>query len=376
MEEVVASAPGKAILFGEHAVVYGHPAVALAIGMRTLVTVRPTDEPGVTLNGDRLRRRRHPHVARIVDHLWDRDLDPGIDISIEGDLPSGAGLGSSAALAVAVAGALRAARGRWVTEGGSSLNASTWLEGYASDGREPALFVEANAPAPHIAGPGRTLLRGAASISLDEASLLAHVAEAASQRGRASPIDSATSAFGQTLLISDQREPDAEWMLTRRMPTEDGERAWDLHRLPLPAWEDGLALVIGSTGVHASTSDLVAGVARRRRSDPSIDQALSAIGALVRRGMAALRAGDAAALGHAMSENHLLLRHIGVSSPELEDLVAAAGPTSLGAKLTGAGGGGCMMALTRDATATSAAIEAAGGTTWTSPIGVEGLRLE
>jgi len=59
-----------------------------------------------------------------------------------------------------------------------------------------------------------------------------------------------------------------------------------------------------------------------------------------------------------------------------EDLVAAAGPTCVGAKLTGAGGGGCMMALTRDAVATSAAIEAAGGTTWTSPLGVEGLRLE
>jgi mevalonate kinase len=103
---------------------------------------------------------------------------------------------------------------------------------------------------------------------------------------------------------------------------------------------------------------------------------MDAIGALVHRGMEALLAGDAEAVGRAMTENHLLLRRLGVSHPALETLVSAALPTSLGAKLTGAGGGGCMIALTRDAKATSEAIELAGGRTWITSFGTPGARLE
>ena len=62
-----------------------------------------------------------------------------------------------------------------------------------------------------------------------------------------------------------------------------------------------------------------------------------------------------------MSENQLMLRSIGVSSPELDALIKAATPSSLGVKLTGAGGGGCMVALTRNQKLTSDAIELVGG---------------
>ena len=77
-----------------------------------------------------------------------------------------------------------------------------------------------------------------------------------------------------------------------------------------------------------------------------------------------------------MSENQLMLQSIGVSSPELERLIQAAIPTSLGAKLTGAGGGGCMVALTRNPKATSEAIELAGGRTIISKFGADGLELD
>ena len=86
--------------------------------------------------------------------------------------------------------------------------------------------------------------------------------------------------------------------------------------------------------------------------------------------------GDYEAVGHAMSENHLLLRGLGVSSPELEALIQAAIPTSLGVKLTGAGGGGCMVALTRQPTQTSESIELAGGRALVSRIGNAGVRLD
>ena len=82
------------------------------------------------------------------------------------------------------------------------------------------------------------------------------------------------------------------------------------------------------------------------------------------------------AVGRAMSENHLLLRNIGVSCPELESLITAAAPTSLGVKLTGAGGGGCMIALTRNPKLTSEAIELAGGRTLISKLGAAGMRVD
>ena len=81
-------------------------------------------------------------------------------------------------------------------------------------------------------------------------------------------------------------------------------------------------------------------------------------------------------VGRAMSENHLLLRSLGVSCPELESLISAAAPTSLGVKLTGAGGGGCMIALTEDPKATSEAIELAGGRTLISKLGADGMKVD
>ena len=103
---------------------------------------------------------------------------------------------------------------------------------------------------------------------------------------------------------------------------------------------------------------------------------IETIGLIARRGVEALLKGDFEAVGRAMSENHLMLRGLGVSCFELDDLVRAAAPSSLGAKLTGAGGGGCMVALTRNPKQTSEAIELAGGRTLISKIGNAGVRIE
>ena len=117
-------------------------------------------------------------------------------------------------------------------------------------------------------------------------------------------------------------------------------------------------------------------VANALSAEPHRMQEIKAIGTVARRGIEALIRGDYEAVGHAMSENHLLLRNLGVSSPELEDLIQAATPTSLGVKLTGAGGGGCMVALTRDPKTTSEAIELAGGRVLISRLGNAGVRLD
>ena len=98
--------------------------------------------------------------------------------------------------------------------------------------------------------------------------------------------------------------------------------------------------------------------------------------ALSRRGIEALRNGDYEAVGRTMSENQIMLNSIGVSSPELDNLIKAAAPTSLGAKLTGAGGGGCMVALTKNPKLTSDAIELAGGRTLISKLGSPGMKID
>ncbi|MDP6188426.1 MAG: hypothetical protein QF699_03795, partial [Candidatus Poseidoniaceae archaeon] len=128
--------------------------------------------------------------------------------------------------------------------------------------------------------------------------------------------------------------------------------------------------------VHAPTSAQVAKVAEAIGQEPERMKEIETIGTIARRGILALKNGDYDAVGRAMTENQIMLRGLGVSCPELDALIRAAAPTSLGAKLTGAGGGGCMVALTRNPKTTSEAIELAGGRAFISKFGNEGVRVE
>jgi mevalonate kinase len=320
---VVASAPGKCILFGEHAVVYGQPAVAVALEQRLQVTMLPAGSWSV--DGSPLNPQKHPHIVMLRDRFLNEDHQP-MAVHIQADLPRASGLGSSAALSAAMSAAL----------------ATMGTDGVELD-----------------------------SEHLSEA---AHLAEAHAQQGRASPMDTSTSVEGGVVVLSNQRESAAEWAYTRRLRTPEGERTWEVHRLLPP--QDEVYLVLGNTGVHAPTGQQVAMVAEALAAAPERVNEIEAIGAVARRGLAALVKGDYDAVGHAMSENHLLLRGLGVSSPELETLIQAALPTSLGVKLTGAGGGGCMVALTRHPKQTSESIELAGGRTLVSRIGNAGVRID
>ena len=319
---VVASAPGKCILFGEHAVVYGQPAVAVAIEQRLTVSMTPATSWSV--DGSALDANKHPHISMLRD-IWLNEAPP-MALHISGDIPRASGLGSSAALSSAVGAAMH-----------------------------------------HLAHPEK-------GIDRDGLSALAHRAEAHAQGGRASPMDASTSVEGGVVVLSDHKEPIGKWMYTRQLTTPEGKRTWEVHKLT--PQQDDIYLVLGNTGVHAPTSKQVAMVADSLAADPSRMNEIHAIGTIARRGLAALVQGDYEAVGHAMSENHLLLRNLGVSSPELETLIQAAAPSSLGVKLTGAGGGGCMVALTREPKQTSEAIELAGGRSLISRLGNEGVRLE
>ena len=106
-------------------------------------------------------------------------------------------------------------------------------------------------------------------------------------------------------------------------------------------------LCIGSTGLGSSTKTMVEAVAKRRAKSPVIvDKTFEAIRALVRNARLALEAGDRATLGRLMDLNQMLLGGLFLSTPEIESLCSLARSAgAYGAKLTGAGGGGSVVAL-------------------------------
>jgi len=170
-------------------------------------------------------------------------------------------------------------------------------------------------------------------------------------QGRASPIDTTTATAGGAVLASPEKEDNLLWSIER-----DGRR-WFLHHRTLPP----LRLVVGFTGVSAPTGPLVARVRELVDANPEARRWVEEIGGITVQGLRALQTRDWAAAGALMDRDHVLLNALGVGHPLLDRLVAAARPTSYGAKLTGAGGGGSMVALTDRPEETAAAIGAAGG---------------
>lgn len=112
--------------------------------------------------------------------------------------------------------------------------------------------------------------------------------------------------------------------------------------------ERPVEIVIGNTGKVADTKEMVAGVATRKKENPSAYNPLfERERRLVFDARMLLERDDMQTVGKLMNENHLLLQKIGVSSNELDFLVDLALKNgAYGAKMTGGGGGGCMLALT------------------------------
>ncbi len=293
---VTASAPGKLYLFGEHAVVYGEPAVACAIDRRATVTVEARDDDhlrvhaeDLTLDGfaveygqdhddtdvdvpEELVEAATGYVDAAVEQARDAAgaPDAGFEVTIESDIPLGAGLSSSAAVTVA------------------SIFAAT-----------------------------RELGTALAPVEVADR---AFQVEYDVQNGNASRTDTFCSATGGAVHV-------------------EGQTRQSLDAPPLP-------FVVGFDGGAGDTGALVGQVRELKDEYEFARDTIDVVGNLARQGEDALLEGDVARVGRLMNFNHGLLSALGVSSRSLDAMAWAARDAGAhGAKLTGAGGGGCIVAL-------------------------------
>jgi mevalonate kinase len=299
---------GKVILLGEHAVVYGVPAIAvgIALGIRAKATALPGRPSRLRIVGWKRNPNDSSHAADWVGVEVDEtdqendtarafrallDVARGDDhdlshlaVEVEADLPPGGGLGCSAAMGVAIA---RAVGGR-PTGDAVQARAMAWER----------IF-----------------------------------------HGSPSGIDAAVAALGGCIFF-------------RRGAPLDHVRV----RRPLH-------LCIGRTGTPSSTKAMVDAVAALRLRRPElVATSFEVVWSLVQSARTAIEAGDCSALGRFMDLNQEVLRGLFVSSPEIERLCdLARGAGALGAKLTGAGGGGSVVALVSSAVAGEAVLR-----TWRS----------
>ncbi len=304
------SAPGKLILLGEHAVVFGQPAIAVAINLRIRCRIEKADE--WSLNGLPITDQAHPYVSSAITKVWSGGP---LTIQTDSELPSGSGMGSSAAVTVSTLKALHELMRDGVQEKGISME---------------AFEVES------------------------------------SVQGRASPIDTSASAHGKGVFVDRQAGEQLLWHI------EKDVRKWYVHHCDVPP----LSLVVGFTGINAPTGPLVAKVKRFVDRSGFARDVVAEIGELTLEGKDCLKRKDQVRLGQLMTKDHRLLAILGVSTKELNKLVNAVLPYSYGAKLTGAGGGGSMIALTDEPAKVSEVMRAKGATAYAVEIGVEGARID
>ncbi|TXT56750.1 MAG: Mevalonate kinase [Candidatus Thorarchaeota archaeon] len=280
---------GKSILFGEHFVVYGLPAIAAGISSKTIAIVSRKDSPGWTLDDSRpampgYKEKKLDEQKVSIDNVirfCGIDLsEEGIHIELKGDLVCASGIGASAANCVALARALN-----------DEYNLDFDDEKINEAGYEGEKGYH----------------------------------------GTPSGIDNTASTFGGLV-----------WFVR---DLEGGPPTFERIKLDRPAY-----LVIASTGLTASTKEVVGDVRAKKEENPEwFDKISREYDEIVQDAKDALIDYDMNKVGKLMNRNHELLQEITVSCQELDRLVKIARENgAIGAKMTGTGRGGNMIALAPD----------------------------
>jgi mevalonate kinase len=278
-----ASAPGKIILFGEHAVVYGRPALAIPVTqVQATATVSENSRGGVWIEAPNVSlscglsslAADHPLAATVHSVFSTLGIarPPACTVYIQSTIPVAAGLGSGAAVSVAVLRALSAFLGQPLPD--QQVNRLAF-----------------------------------------ETEKLHH--------GTPSGIDNTVVTYARPVYFVKSK--------------------------PIRTFRVGAAftIVIGDTGISAPTKESVAAVRKLWKADPSRwEKIFDRVGELAWDARQAIECGNPAELGRLMNANQALLQGLTVSSLELDQLIETARKSgALGAKLSGGGRGGNMIAL-------------------------------
>ena len=290
---VNASAPGKIILFGEHAVVYNRPALAVPVtqvhvDVEVLDSSREgiwIDSPGIDLHAELNSLPADHPVGSVILRLFQLSgisHPPALEINISSTIPVAAGLGSGAAVSVALIRAL-------------------------------ALYI------------AHPLTNEQVNDLVYEIEKLHH--------GTPSGIDNTVITYAKPVYF-----------------TKDS---------PVETFKVGksFTIVIGDTGIRAPTKESVGDVRRLLwHNQFNTENIFNEIAQIVLIGRRSIESGKPELLGELMDQNHSYLQELTVSSPELDKLVEAARSAgALGAKLSGSGRGGNMIALVEQSKAESVA---------------------
>jgi len=284
MPSTFTSVPGKSILFGEHAVVYSYPAIAVpleSISFMITLSPRPNENNSIIINeelGEYLLledlKPEHTYRKAISAVLQGLKLTrlPALEIRLSSTIPIASGLGSSAAFAVCLVKALSSFLGFKLTD--EKINEIAY---------QMEIF----------------------------------------QHGTPSGIDNTVIAFNKPVFFRKGYPP-------------------KFLKIGAP-----LNLVIADTGVRSLTKETVTQVRKFKQSDPSIaDAIIQKIGEVVDSAKKEIECGNLNAIGSLMTENHALLMKLGVSGKELDHLVEVSlNEGALGAKLCGSGKGGNIIAI-------------------------------
>ena len=277
------SAPGKIILFGEHAVVYGRPALAAPVTqVHADVEITQSDTAGIWINAPDISLHAevntlpsdHP-IASVIHNLFFISRIspfPNIDINITSTIPVASGLGSGAAVTVAITRALSSYINYPMTD--EEVNSFTY-----------------------------------------EIEKLHH--------GTPSGIDNTVVTYARPVYFVKGQ-------------------AIETFTVGNP-----FTVVIGDTGVSAPTKESVGDVRKLWEADKVKWESLfDKVGEIAKQARSTIETGQWKSLSRLMNQNHALLQEMTVSSPELDNLVSAAmNAGALGAKLSGGGRGGNMIAL-------------------------------
>jgi len=330
-QAAAASAPAKVVLLGEHAVNRGGRALATALDLRVRCSVRPRADGRV-----RLEAGGHVMEASLAEL---RAFAARVD----------AAEGNVAGLAEDFLAPARFVVPALLERIGLDGMEATW-----SDGLPVGAGLGSGAAA-HCALAVAAARAAGRSLDPAEVAALAWRGDVLAHGGIASALDASACAYGGVIAYA----------------VEGGAA-------PV-ACPVALPLVVADTGVVASTGAVNAGVRERLAERPGLHRLFDDLALLVEAAEGALAAGDLPALGRLMHLDQLVLEKLGVSTPEIERLVdAALAAGAHGAKLSGSGGGGIVVALAPPdrVAAVDAAMRAAGARTHSGSAAAPGAREE